>query len=584
MAGSPTTAPSEAPATSRSDRDSRADEEEHNETTPLLVRPAEDHEDGDGPDSPAASALLRSIQGFGGKKGKGWRWPSIIALVALCLAVILIIILAFVTPQVMEEYARQAIVVDLDSVSVPSFTSSGVQARIQGTFKIDGSRVQKKTVRDFGRFGTWLAREVQTYDAEAEVYLPEYGKLPLGSAKVPRIKVRVRDGSVTPIDFVAELTPGAPDGIRYIADDWLQGRLGQLRVKAKAQVALRSGIIYIPEQTIIKELLFDDSNLPDIPGYDISRLNVYQFDAPDGEAGLAVDVSVGVQNDYPVDFEIPPLGFGILVQGCHKKDPYIMLADALTDKIHIQPKQNIEANVTGHVRRLPTELTKACPQSDKSPLDALLGNYINGDNNIVYVRGSDSPSVDTPKWITDIMKDITVPISLKGRTLGNLIREFSLANVHFKFPDAFAEPDSEDANPKISATVKALVNVPQEMNFPVDVNRVRANATVFYHKTQLGILDLHKWQKANSTRIEAHGKEGPSLAVESIVDEAPLTITNNTLLTEIMQKLVFGGRPVLLNIRADVDVEIQTALGKITARQIPAKGVVPVKRGSSLLH
>lgn len=579
-------ASSPARAASQSHRD-EAEDEPRNETTPLLSRPTEDEEDdeqAERPDSPAASALLRSIRGGGGAKGNRWRWPSIIALVALCTVVVLIIILAFVVPQAMEEYVQQAVVVDLDSVSIPSFTSAGVQARVEGKFRMDGSRVQKKATRDLGRFGTWIAREVQTYEADVEVYLPEYGNVPLGYAKLPRVKVSVRDGSVTPINVLADLTPGEPDGIRSIADDWLQGRLGQIRVKAKAQVALQSGIIYIPKQTITKELLLDNSDIPSVPAYDLSKLTVHQFETPDGETGLAVDVSVAVKNDYPVDFEIPPLAFGVLVQGCHKKDPYIMVGDALTERLHIRPKQDIEANVTGHVISLPAELTKTCPQSDKSPLDSILGDYIHGDDTTVFVRGSDSPSADTPQWITDIIKDITVPVSLKGRTLGNLIREFSLADVHFDLPDPFAEPDSEDANPKISAVVKAIVNLPEEMNFPVDVSRVRANATVLYHDKQLGILDLHKWQKANSSRIEAHGKEGPGLAVQSIVDDAPLTITNNSLFTDVIQKLLFGGKPVLLDIHADVDVEIKTALGDIIARQIPAKGVVPIKRGSSLLR
>lgn len=299
---------------------------------------------------------------------------------------------------------------------------------------------------------------------------------------------------------------------------------------------------------------------------------------PDGSKGLAVDVSVLVENKYPFDFTVPPLGFGILVDNCKDSDPHIMVADSLTEGLHIKPDQDIQLNVTGNVRRLPSELTEACPESKKSPLDALLGNYIHGDDMTIYVRGSDSPSPDTPGWITDIMKDITVPISLAGRTFEHLIRNFSLTDVHFELPDPLADPDSDDAQPKVSAKIMALVNLPEEMNFPVDVHHVRADANVYYKGEKLGRLDLHKWQRANSTRVNIHGKP-VGLEVESLVKNAPLKISNDSLFTDIVQKLLFGGKPVLLTIKADVDVELETALGEIRVQQIPAEGVIPIKRG-----
>ncbi|KAF2100685.1 hypothetical protein NA57DRAFT_37428 [Rhizodiscina lignyota] len=485
-------------------------------------------------------------------------------------------LLGFMTPEIIEEYVKEAVVFEPTSISIPDFTSNGVQTRVEGKFRLDGSRVSRKSVRDLGRFGTWIAREVETSETDVEVYLPEYGNVVLGTAKVPSIKVSIRDGHVTPIDFLAELVPGPPDGIRQLADEWMRGRLGQLRVRGKAQVSLQSGILHLTKQTITHTILIDDSQVPKLPHYEISRLNVHQLEMPDGDKGLAVDVSVLVENDYPVDLSIPPLGFGILVDNCMPTDPHIMVADALTERLQIKPKQDIQLNVTGSVRRLPSELTNACPDSKKSPLDALLGNYIHGDDTTIYVRGSDSPSPDTPRWIAEILSDITVPVSLAGRTFEHLIRNFSLTDVHFKLPDPFAEPDSDDAQPKVSAKIKALINLPEEMNFPVDVSRVRANADVFYEKKKLGVLDLHKWQQANSTRVSIHGKP-VGLEVESLVEDAPLKITNSDLFTEVIQKLLFGGKGILLAIKADVDVELETDLGTIRVQQIPAEGVVPVK-------
>ena len=46
----------------------------------------------------------------------------------------------------------------------------------------------------------------------------------------------------------------------------------------------------------------------------------------------------------------------------------------------------------------------------------------------------------------------------------------------------------------------------------------------------------------------------------------------------MIQALVFGGKGIVLGIKADVDVETETALGKFVVRAIPAEGKVFVKR------
>lgn len=118
------------------------------------------------------------------------------------------------------------------------------------------------------------------------------------------------------------------------------------------------------------------------------------------------------------------------------------------------------------------------------------------------------------------------------------------------------------------------------MNFNLSASRVRAKADVYYKKKKLGKLDLHKWQPANSTRVEATKHEGPGLMVESLINKAPLNITNEEAFADVLQDMVFGGKGVVMHIKADVDVEVETALGAFVVRRIPAEGEVPVQRRS----
>jgi len=323
-------------------------------------------------------------------------------------------------------------------------------------------------------------------------------------------------------------------------------------------------------------------DIPSIPNYDIEKLNFHEVHLPGDPPIIAVDVSVALSNEYPVKFTIPPLGFDILVPNCVPNEPYIVVAKATTDEVEVEPKERVLVNVDGLIRQLPDTFTTTCPNSDSSPLDLLLGDYIHGMETTIYVRGSDAPSSDTPPWIADLIKSVVVPMPFPGHSFDNLIKKFTLADVHFGLPDPLAEPDTPDSQPRLSATVKALIGLPKEMNFPIDVARVRANADVFYRAKQLGRLDLHRWQKANSTRLETHEEEPAALAVESYVKDAPLQITDNDVFTEVIQALVFGGEAIVLGIKADVDVETETALGKFVVRKVPAEGKVYVKR--SLTH
>ena len=186
-----------------------------------------------------------------------------------------------------------------------------------------------------------------------------------------------------------------------------------------------------------------------------------------------------------------------------------------------------------------------------------------------------------------MISDIIVPVPVPGKTFGHLIKNFSLTDTHFSLPDPWAQPDTPESKPRITANIRALVRLPQEMNFDISANRVRADADVYYKGSKFGNLDLSEWQKANSKRIERDGNsgddseaDGPYLLVESSVDNAPLNITDDDVFTDVVQSLIFAHKTTMLDIKADIDVEVGTALGEFKVRRIPAEGRIPIKRMS----
>lgn len=231
------------------------------ESSPLLSQDADHRNYGDAPahdDIPSAAASsLRSLQNGGASKEKSSsRWPTIISLTILGLLIVVILCLGFAAPEVVEEYVREAMVFEPTDLSIDSFTSAGVRARIRGDFTLDGSRVQKKPVRDLGRAGTWIARAVESKRSKVKVFLPEYGNLLLGTADVPPIVVDIRNGHTTHLDFLSDLAAGDLDGIRRMANDWIDGRIGDLSVRGVADVPLKSGIFGLGTQSLAETIMF----------------------------------------------------------------------------------------------------------------------------------------------------------------------------------------------------------------------------------------------------------------------------------------------------------------------------------------
>lgn len=231
------------------------------ESSPLLSQDADHRNYGDAPahdDIPSAAASsLRSLQNGGASKEKSSRrWPTFISLTILGLLIIVILCLGFAAPEVVEEYAREAMVFEPTDLSIDSFTSTGVRARIRGDFTLDGSKVQKKPVRDLGRAGTWIARAVESKRSKVKVFLPEYGNLLLGTADVPPIVVDIRNGHTTHLDFLSDLAAGDLDGIRRMANDWIDGRIGDLSVRGVADVPLKSGIFGLGTQSLAETIMF----------------------------------------------------------------------------------------------------------------------------------------------------------------------------------------------------------------------------------------------------------------------------------------------------------------------------------------
>ena len=275
-------------------------------------------------------------------------------------------------------------------------------------------------------------------------------------------------------------------------------------------------------------------------------------------------MSAVIENPYPLAFEVPPLGFQVSLPGC-EPDSRVAAVVATSSRIRIQPSTPIAVDVSGLVRSLPVGLTTVCPSTELSPMDSFLGKYLHGKKAVVFVSG-DGSNVDgeTPAWLVELLRSVSVPVPFPGHSFDNVIQSFGLSHVKIKLPADGNDP------PLLSATVEAIVRLPQDMNIPLNITRLRATAEVSYQHREFGTLDIKKWIPALSKRIP--GKQ--LLSVRGQVTDAPLNVTDFDVFQQVVQRVLFGGGGVKLGIEGMADADLRTSFGNFVVHNIPASGTI----------
>ncbi|KAF8458856.1 hypothetical protein BGX38DRAFT_1150297 [Terfezia claveryi] len=493
------------------------------------------------------------------------RWATLIAIILLCLICIAVLAIGFFAPTAAEQYAREAVTVKVLSLSIESFTPQGVQARVKANVNVDASKVKNGFVRNFGRLGTAIAKEVSTEEGELLVFLLDYNNTLLGNASIPPMVIDVRDGHSNFYDFISIVEPISLDTAQKVVEDYLDGNLKSLEIMGSTRLAMRSGILTLGNQLLTDTMRFEA--LPSLPQYNVTNLEFYEEDG-----AVAVSVSATVPNPYTLKLNLPSLGFAISLPSCEKE--LIPIATAVTPEYLVEPRIDINITITGSLDNLPDALTAACPGTDRSTMDNFLDSYLHGDDSLVYVRGGGyQKGSEAPKWLSNFLKAITVPAPFPGHKLDNMVEDIGLSRVKFELPDRHARPGTPEAAPKLSAVVDATVALPKEMNFHIDVDSLKASANLSYHGEKFGELHMKDWQPTLS-----HLTDDGKLAVRAEISQAPLDITDYEIFRTVVQRLVWGGgRGLVLGIDGFADVKMETTLGTFPVRGIPAKGDVTIK-------
>ncbi|KAI0999603.1 hypothetical protein K3495_g8596 [Podosphaera aphanis] len=522
------------------------------------------------------STLAKSLNRQDKRKKCLIRWPTITAIVFLGLLTVMVMFGVFIAPATIKIYANEALSIEPSRLTINSVTDSGVTAHVQAEVKINASRVQDRHVRDIGRLGTWVARKIEVQGSNVDMFLPEFGNMFIGTVMIPSVVLDVRNNHNTKLDFSVGIDLGDIAGLQRFVRDAVRGRLNQVRILGKAKVSLKSGIISLGTQSISKMMIFQGGDMLKIPRYDLTKLSFSETPTfHDGHHGITANVSISVENKYPVELNIPAIWFEILIPDCDRND-LIKVENIIVNPNHVYPYQRAIFEAGTVIRDLAKPILQTCPGHGSSPLEIILNDFIHQKNVTVFIRGSKSSESQLPGWISRIISNITVPVSFPGQTLDGVIKNFSITDTKFSPPDIFADPGSEEADPHISGRIEATVHLPKSINFNFNVSKARATSQVFYKQQKLGDLNIMEWQEAESKLLEDRDVTGLEIKIWTYIENARLKITDRSVFSRLFEALLLEGNTVTLEIKALVDIQVSTVLGEFVTKKLPAEGSIPV--------
>jgi hypothetical protein len=245
-------------SSSRYDGEPKSDDDEHEgeiDETDGLLRPGPARSGTPSQRSASRASSTRSTK----SRAVGCRFVIFAVLFVVLLVIIIPVLIAL--PGAMEEYTKKAAVIEPTNLSLESITADGVRARVQANFRLDGSRVQQGTSKRIGSAVTWFMGKLGTKETHVSVYLPQFENVLLGTAVVPPLTIDLVDGHTTAIDLVTDLVLGDAEGIRSVANTWLEGRLDKVKLVGKADITVSSGMIPLGTYPIIESIVVEGQSL-----------------------------------------------------------------------------------------------------------------------------------------------------------------------------------------------------------------------------------------------------------------------------------------------------------------------------------
>lgn len=383
-----------------------------------------------------------------------------------------------------EVLLNQAVLPDVQSVSVLDVTDSGVSVHVIGSIYVEYEQVSNYFYRNTLRLAGLLLGAVTVVPRRpCQVFMstPEVSQKHILDILPPELSVDLRNRRLSELDFItqAEIIQGEMgDLVKLLA---LHNRLEPLPLDV--EVVVDSAIIsrffcYNTQPTSIFQHLNLEPSDMDIP------LQIDDLEVNMGKTSVSLEVAASTVKDLPLKFDISSIEWDIALPDC-KQHPEI-LGEWISDAVQFRPYERTYFQVHGDVKEVPKPLLEVC-KDGISPFNKFT-NKLMGDNTLSVLaraRKCKANEKSLPSWLYDILSStfypIDSPIPTSDIDYSKLVTNYTLEEISVVVPSR-----KQGISTQLGARMAVDLKLPfKATNISVSISEIMATLDILEDSNEI---------------------------------------------------------------------------------------------------
>lgn len=404
---------------------------------------------------------------------------------------VLIFVIIVCTLAQVGELLNQAVLPDIQSVSILDVTDTGMSLHIVGSIYVEYEQISNSVFRSVLKLGGLMIGSV--------TIVPKHGcKVFVSGANIsrahaldifpPELSVDLIDRRITELDFISEAEL-IQDDIVELAQSLMQhDRLEPLRLDIEVVIdSLVQGKWFYYNThpiSIFHRLVLEpgDMNIP---------LQIDDLEVNIGENSVDLNVVASTLRELPVKFKLNSFEWDVALSDCEKQP--IILGKWITDAVDLKPDLRAEINIHGDIEKIPDALLEECSDG-LSPFNKFT-NKLMGENKLsvlLKARKSKLNEENLPSWLYNILSStlysIDVPVRTSELDYTHLLANYTMEGVSLTLPS-----DSSGLSAQIGANLSIDLLLPfKATNLQASISEVIANFTILEGISDILEIELER--------------------------------------------------------------------------------------------
>lgn len=350
---------------------------------------------------------------------------------------VLTCVITIVTLSQIELLLNQAVLPDVQSVSVLDVTDSGMSVQVVGSIYVEYEQISNYFYRNILKLAGLIIGGVTVVPKSAcLVYLglPDVPKKHVLDILPPELSVDLIDRRLSELDFISEAQIIQENFVDLVQSLELFNRLEPLPLDIEVVVDSRivSKFFHYNTKPIS---IFQHLNLE--PSDMAMPLQIDDLEMNMGRTSLSLEVTASTVKDLPLKVGIRSIEWDIALPNC-KQRPEV-LGEWISDAVQFQPYKRAHFQVHGDVKEVPAPLLEVCSDG-LSPFNRFTIKLM-GENTLSVLakaRKCKANEESLPPWLYEILSStyypIDSPLPATDIDYSNLISNYTVEEISVVVP------------------------------------------------------------------------------------------------------------------------------------------------------